>query len=484
MRRGLRKIIEIAPKSIKAMASQDAQGQRIIVLAESAEIEKWTDENTTKSIKQLVYIKKKDKQDTLVLSRKDAILLRLTLPSSQPEEMDKMIKLQLVQHIPYDREDVVFKYYTIKERLDGYVDILVVILLKEKVLKYINLMKKCGLHVSQVTISSLGIAETFYRHLKKKDQYESDMMAVLHVDQTHSEICFCHASRLLYSRFLPFGWQDLDSDQGEIFFEQIDSSIRLFEQQRLGTTVKSIWVLCLKDKYPQLGTMLLKKASFPIHWIPYGEDADEDYTESLANDYQAKNASFATIHGLALDDNHEVESINLLPQNIVTQRRDKIWHHELIKCGIYVVLIFLFYIAALFIQNSYKKNIVAHLDEKLQKVRPWIRQLNQKKEFIKFVEAKQQEKVFLIDVFLALTESIQENVFINSMKIRDEKTIELEGYALTNGDLNKVQKKLSQSSYFKDINLQLSRNRRYQNREVIYFILNFKIAKQGKPDAP
>ncbi len=482
MKKGIMKILEITPHSLKAVASQEWQGKRMIVLAESIDLEQKSDETLVKDVKQLLHIKRRGHNDILVLSRKDAIFLRLSLPSSKPEEMRKMLELQFLQHIPYDPADVVFDFHILKERLDGYVDVLVVVLLKERVLEHIMVLQKAGLYVNNVIVSSFGLLETFYRHLQRKNIDSVDPVILLYVDQNSSEICFCQTNHLLYSRYLSYGWEDLDSDNEDIFLNQVGASIKMYNQQKFGPGLKSIWTICLKEKYPRIGTLMLNIASLPIHWIPYGEDADEDYLSSLANDYQAKNSSLATLHGLALAEQNNIEHVNLLPNEISQQRRDRVWHAEVIKCGVFILLMFFLFIGSLVIQRSEKKEKLDAVSDQVKQIRPLVDRLNEKKDFINLIEDYQGRKVFLPDVYLSLTEVIEEDVFIKSLQLRKEKTMELEGYALVDAEVNRIQKQLSRLPYFKDIHLKLSRKRRISRREVVYFNIELQLKSKEEQD--
>ncbi len=100
---------------------------------------------------------------------------------------------------------------------------------------------------------------------------------------------------------------------------------------------------------------------------------------------------------------------------------------------------------------------------------------DEKKDFIQRVEDFQARKIFLPEIYLALTEVIGEDVFIKSLQLRKERTMKMEGYALVDAEVNRIQKELSQSPHFEFVHLKITRKRRINRREVVYFDIEFKL---------
>ena len=78
----------------------------------------------------------------------------LKFPSTDDNEIKKMVKIESLKHVPYADEDVVSGYRIIEKLTDGYSNILIAVAQAEAVRKEVDILKKAGMTVESVALGA------------------------------------------------------------------------------------------------------------------------------------------------------------------------------------------------------------------------------------------------------------------------------------------------------------------------------------------
>jgi len=163
MKKNISTIIEITDYHVKLLQTQILRGKTHLITCDIEAIDSHTEEHLLKHLKKIAfrhYIQ--SNKLTLILPRKFVILKQIRVPSANDEEINKMIGLQLINQIPYPIEDVVYDHYILDKEETGYTTIMIVIAHKVVIDRYLDLLRKLGIHLNKLTFSSLGITRLYH----------------------------------------------------------------------------------------------------------------------------------------------------------------------------------------------------------------------------------------------------------------------------------------------------------------------------------
>src|SRR5690242_16154625 len=126
-------IIEITDTHVKLLQAKNQRGVSI-TQAGVGKIEQFTDENVVDVLAQLTSVRGFEPGEVVgLIPRKFAILKHISLPSQSDAEIKRMLNLQIGNHVPYSREDIVFDFQVVRRETNGYTKILLMIAHKDVV---------------------------------------------------------------------------------------------------------------------------------------------------------------------------------------------------------------------------------------------------------------------------------------------------------------------------------------------------------------
>jgi len=310
MKKNISTIIEITDYHIKLLQTQELRGKTWLVTCDIETIDSHTEEYLLKHLKKIAfrhYIQ--SNKLTLILPRKLVILKQIRIPSANEEEIDKMISLQLINQIPYPIEDVIYDHYILDKEETGYTTIMIVIAHKVVIDRYLELLRKLGIQLNKLTLSSLGITR-LYHFLKKPKGFDAKKsLLLINIDTGHSELCFSYNNKLYFSRSIEYGSKDLNPTGAIGFVKEIQLTLHTYQEEGLGIEIESFCILSELNESEILRQEIQKEFNMPCEIISFSEDIVTKKLPRLFNNDEYKKLSLSV--GLGFLFSHEDKMIFL-----------------------------------------------------------------------------------------------------------------------------------------------------------------------------
>ena len=125
-----------------------------------------------------------------IFPRRWVTMRQLSLPSQIEPETRHMIDFEVDRYAPYPREDIVYDYIFLNKEANGHSKVLIIIIQKDILTRYLKILAGARLHPDRITISSVGLA-AFANHHGGKGR----PLALFRIESSQSAICFCQAGK-------------------------------------------------------------------------------------------------------------------------------------------------------------------------------------------------------------------------------------------------------------------------------------------------
>lgn len=400
----------------------------------------------------------------LVLPRSIFFTRFIHLPSVDPQEIHKMVSLQINQLLPYVPEQAVWDFVVCAERNSG-TDVLVLAAQRQTLMKYLQIFSSAGCFPTVVTASSFALAAL------SSIVFSTGNTALFLADESSSEICFCDRAKFYSSRAISYGTKDFSNDQAQDFWVQIRLT---FEAQRKGFSQYGVacglYFLPSPDYFPPGFSEQLAKVS----GIAWEEASIETCKKKIGQAYLSNQKVLSSDMLMAVSVlSRGIKNLgNFLPKNfkdrhnITARRRD----------AIVIMVLFLASVLSLTLAVSSpiikKIQQINSLDEQLTKIRKPFLKLRKQKE-IQSVIAQRLEKQFSpLGLVEELYRIVPDGVVFLKIQVSEENKVDLQGQALESSTVNDLQEKMTASNLFNDLRLEHTFRKPGPMGEVMHFSIS------------
>ena len=461
-------VIEITDTHFKLLQSKLIKDNRVMSLCEVKPIQKFTEQEIIKLLKESI-LKKNIHPDeiTLVVPRRLTILKQMRLPSHNEEEIKKMIGLQLVNQIPYPLEDIVYDYDILEKDNGGYTQVLTIIVHKEVSDRYVHLFKKLGVNLSKLMLSSLGLLGWLIYQESRKTNRIQQPVALIDIDVVHTEICFCHNKKLLFSRNINYGARDLSVNNIMELFNQIHLSLETYRKDHIGPDLKKVLLLSMMPETVALKDKIEKELKISSEVLTPFDNILCHENINLSSIKEQLGVSLSVAFGVLLSDFKK--SMNLIPQEVHDIKQINLIKRQWGKFFVLLLTTLILCFSIIGIEFYQKYNALKVLEEKAGQLAPKIKMAKEKIKFVKDFRREFQQRIFLADLINTLNALTPAEISIRSLEIAEDRTLTLQGYAQTTASVNDFRARLVQSPVFKNVNQQFATQRKIFNLDLTDF---------------
>lgn len=472
-------IIEITDIHIKLLQAEKTRGKCVVRFCDIRPVERCSPEETALVLKDMVGALPATPADVMVvIPRRLVILRQMRLPSHHHEELRDMIGLQLVNHIPFPVEDVIYQYHLLEQDHDGYSRILVMVIHKEVSQRYHRLAQAAGVKEGSLALSSLGILEWAASREKDFKAAQKQPVMVLNPDIDHSEICFCHHRRLFFSRSVPLGGKYVTGggDVSELA-RHLKLSLTSYQKECLGPEIKKILIVSDAKECSVLAVCLEQELNMPVEVAGPLSHALCSFERGLREGLLQKGHSITPGLGLMLSDTKNV--VNLISGEVQAAKQVKTHRLQLAKfIGLFLAA------AALSVSGPvidvYKKEkYLERLKTEQDLLRSRMAEARKKIQFVQFFDEKFRNYVFIPDLVQELSRLTPGNVSFRTLSVDKQGRLIIEGSAQTHADINAFQTGLIRSSRFHDVDLMFATNRKIANMMLVDFKVAFQLGREA-----
>ncbi len=480
MKNAIITVMEITDSHAKLYQAKSIRNSRIVTSCDMKVLVKFTDQEIVEILNGFANQRSIPSQTLItVIPRRFAILKQLTFPSHVDEEIRKMIGFQLMQKVPYALEDLILDYIPIEKKPDGYTKALVVAIHKDVAYRYLNILNQAGLKSDRLILSSQGLVKWYFFAGRKGVSDLRGAVCLMNIDAINCEICFCYQQKLLFSRHISFGAQDIHPEQIEAFAKQIDLSFKAYHKENLGPQLTKIVMVTAQSQVDLLQKKLEENYKLPVEIVLPTDQIPFDKGVNMARLTEHKWASAAA--GLGILVGELKGEINFLPKEVHDTTRLRLRKRQWVKSLFIFLLTCALGLSIFQVEHLNKKKILEDIQKKIAEIKPEVNHAEQKIRAVQFVHDAFKNRVLVVDMLAEFYRFIPEDMKIGSIYLSEKKSLIIQGEASNQNSINSFQNNLVRSPLFKEVTLQYATKRMRFREEYTEFKITCQVVlgKEG-----
>lgn len=474
MSKQLISILEITDQHIKLLQGKEVRKNKIVTSLDICPIINLSDKEIIRALTDLVSRHGLRTVDlNLILPRRYAIFKQMRLPSQNANELRKMIGLQLISHVPYSLEDVIYDYFVLNTETDGYAQILVIIVHQDIINRYLKIIEGAGLSMSKMGLSSFGISGWVSYQGRKEKLIEHRVVAVVNIDAMHSEICFCMGNKVFFSRSINYGAVDLQESHLVQLITQIELSIKAYNEEKMGPPIGKIIIISSNPKISNIKQRLEKEMNLDLAVFSPLENIDMKKNMKPHAFKDDSGISLTVPLGFLLEDN--LPSVKLLPKEVHASQETRKKKLQLIKSVLLLGMVVVLSIVALGLEVPLKEKQLAKIEKKSEGIKTVLTKAKKQIDLAQEIDDVFSKRVIISELLYDLFLLTPDSISYRSIDFDKNGKCILQGYASSRGEINNFQTALVQSQTFQEVNLEFATQRRIFNAEVTDFKITSKL---------
>ena len=463
-------IFEVNDKRIKAIWGKNVLRDTqingcVIKLIESA-----STEDLFKVIALIIEEKKLKKYKPLILCmpRHQITVRNARYPSTDDNELNNIIKLNLPQQVPYAKEDIIYSYSTLWRTSKGFSSVVLAILHKEILRKQFYIFEKLNMYPENVSMSTMGLM-SFLQKAKIARPQDGMLKAFLDVDTEYSDLLIFRGTELLFTKSIGLGAMQLNMpDVMNRFITEIKQAMISFRtvETRAREKLTRIYMSGALSSLFDLPKRLSNEFQLPADIInPF--DVVNSLGALKAMDDISGNASINMLLGMA--SNPLLKKMNFVLPEAKLKKDVQDMAKNLIVTGTAVLYIIVLVILSLMGKISIKEGYLNNIQERVHMLenrnKDAIVALDKMKTLRKF---SKEEDSFLFN-YRELAKIVPMNITIDRIIFAKDKEFSLVGKGTDMGEIFKFVTVLNDAKIFGKTELRYSRKKTTSNVEFNEF---------------
>lgn len=466
-------VIEITETHLKILRFPDASMHSAVVESCVERIQDPSDQGLAGLLGSIAMAGMKKSSIVLILPRKQIMVRYLSLPSHHHEEITKMISLQIIGQIPYSKEDIIFDHVVLSKNSSGYSTVLVVVVHRDVVHRYLKIFSQARLHIDKIQISSDAIARWFYFHHQTVQPEKT--IALLNIDTCSSEICLCREKKSFFSRYIRFGAQDVGADHEDDFVREIINTLEASQRNEIVSWPDKLLILFSSESAKNLAEKIRRNLQLEVQVVnPY---ALSTIAKKIPEPNIAQGDYYSLMALLGGCSRTEDPTLCLFPPDLeqkkIRRQRKLAW----IKVVMFLALNLIMITGLLFGRVHRQKKYYENLKAQRQELKPRVDNILQKQGYLEAIEQHLDLRPLMVDVIYELYQVTPDDVSFRLIHITSAGVVTLQGIAQSLSNVNSFQGQLVHSKTFQDVNLQYATQRRVFQGEITDFRIIAQIVR-------
>ncbi len=474
-------VFEITHSHVKFLQAKVSRSGTVIKNLQFRPVRQHTDEELIKLISSIAAMKGSDaRHAAVVIPRRLTILRQISLPSQDKDEIRKMVSLQLVNKIPYSLEDVVCDHIILDQDKPGYTSVLVVVVHKEIVQRYLKIFSQAKVNVQNFILSSVGLMAWFNHQARFLKGSSASGLGFINLDHSESEMCFILQGKLLFSRSIPMGAGELSAETAVKFAEQVDLTLKSFKKERMGPDIQGFLIAGDTRAAHFLKEKLSEEFKLPVETVNAFDNIpcqkEVDFKSSLDGGF-ASAVGWGSVLAFAAGHPMSLMPTEINDTKISLNKRSQ-WIRSFLLGAASLILV----TAAFNIKIYQDMNGLNRLQAKLKEIKPRIQQAQKVMAVVEAADQNIYKKIFVADIISELYRLTPQDVAFRSLVLDDQGALTIQGYSQSPSSINVLQSQLVASVIFKEVNLQYASRVRNYNQDLIEFkiVCQLKNKRQEK----
>ncbi|MCK9555401.1 pilus assembly protein PilM [bacterium] len=403
----------------------------------------------------------------LCVPHAQATVKSIELPSTHEDEIRNMLDLQIGKQTPFSREEVIFDHAVLNISEEGYSKVLLVIIHKDIVERFLNIIHGAGLKTDNIGLSSEGLLK--WAEISCHSRISDDSFILMDVDYDSCDFEVIHEKHIIFSRNISFGMVDFTGNKDEWqkkITEQLNHCLYAFQNEFPEKETLKL-VITGADRINEAIDIenMKKDLNMAIELVPQFKNIPEN--REFRDDELSAEVSYPELLGLVLT--YPEHDINLIPQELLLEREVKEKGKNLFLCGAYIFLLILLG-SVFFLGKIYsKERYLGQLQDKLENIRPKVEKLESMTEKTMIIEARQKAKDYSLNLIHEIHGLISPDIHLTSI-IYDGKThFTLRGTSKNTSEVFKFVTSLEESGFFINVKAKYATKRNEGDKELTDF---------------
>ncbi|MFC2140623.1 pilus assembly protein PilM [Candidatus Auribacterota bacterium] len=444
--------IEIIDDLIKyAYIETQAYSSKILNLVEK-KLNNSHEKTTIRELKKIFSSNQEKKSSfILLLSRKHSTVKYIEIPSSDPKEIEEIIRFQAVKQVPFSLEEIIVDFEILKTLPSGYSTVMLVIIHKDVIKQQLKLLAQASIYPDYIKLTTQAISYAFDSIIDHREKPEREAaVALVDIDYKMVNFLVTENGILTYSRSIPF--DALDEQKLSLEIERSLGDCRL---QNI-SPVKII-INGGDDGFAQeLKNIFIEKLEIPCDLV-----AGEKSSSSLLS---LKGAALSGERGM-----------NFLPSPIrklkLKRKKIKEYSSYLFFGGIIILLIFFSFLGKM----AQKKRYLLYLNNHLSKVRPKAKKIEEMQKKVRIIERELSVRGSSLDILKEVYSLFPQKVSLAALSFEKDESLILKGVADNMSKVFDLIPRLEKSPYLENVVSKYATKREIKGKELIEFQLQCSI---------
>lgn len=408
---------------------------------------------------------------TICIPRHLVTVRTLRLPSVDDMELKDMVALQAGKQLPYPVSELIWDFKVIEKRPDGYCDVFLVIVHRNAIDRFVNILNNSKLEADGIVLNSEALSGWYLAvsGFYAKEEPVSEIKAVIDIDTSYVDIVILRGNSLEFSRSFPF------KDNPDEITEEIRKTFYSYEKEN-SRQISSVVMTGIEER-----AVLLK----PLLETIYGAGKIEiihplkvislDYRKGLSEYFDlTKDISFACVLGIAY--NPYGIKMDFLPPELKLKRAGKEKRRALFKTSVLLAAITLLLFGVLIKRFIDVKRQLNLINLKVQETEPKVKRLKEISQNVDIIKRHLDIKGSSVDVIREIYKVVPQGISISVLDFELEKSLTLRGISNDLSSVFKFASDLEKSPYFEKCQIKYAQKRMVKAKEFVDFELECRIS--------
>ncbi|MEW6607390.1 MAG: pilus assembly protein PilM [bacterium] len=407
------------------------------------------------------------------INRQFVTIRWLELPSVDEKELVEMVKFQAGKLLPYPLEELIIDFQILSQQ-DNSTQVMLVVAHNDIVNKHLQILKQIKLEPTRILLTSEAIFNS-YRHTQLEIPLS---IAILDIGFATTDIIFINQNRLLFTRSvsIPRG------DPLKGIAEELRTSLNAYKREIKGAGIEKIILSGELASLKGLDKRLEEDIGIPVEIctpfkgfiVPPEKRGQKSEDRAQRSD---KMPQLTTVVGLVIGSAEK--RIDLLPESIKINQRQKDKHTNFILSGILVILLILSLSVLTITKLCATYQYIDYLDKEIRINLPLAKDMELKKKRLDAISEQMSKQQLSLDILAEIYRLIPLDISLNELIFEKETLTIIRGEARNMSTVFSLISTLEDSDYFKNVKVNYATKRRVGNREVTDFQINCPLEKEG-----
>ncbi len=404
---------------------------------------------------------------------------RLEVPSVDREEIESIIALQATRHTPFNKDEILTSYIKLGTPRPNFSSVLLIVVKRDVVKEKLDVMRAAGLSIAAVLFVPESLSYFYARAVNPK---KGERTAILDAGSQNTSFIVMNDGVPVMARNIPVGIEGIAADPAALtqVVDEVKASVEAFEQEN-GAKPARIILTSAHRALSGIDKALLEAVAIRVETVPYATivKATPGVKAQLAKDFADEPvldviATAATAVKCAAD---------LVPQEIKDQRSVIEKGREVMKAGIFILLILVFLGAGLLSRVYFKdlflkKNLVEKYADQKQEVGMLEGMINKTRVLREYLQARQVP----LEAIRELYSVIPDEMYLSSVSMDEAGNVAIQGISESMSRVFALVTALEESPLFENVKTKSTTAKKERGKDMAAFEIVFRIS--GSSPAP